>query len=174
LAIDAHQAQPERGDAADHRPAELSGSKPNGYDHRTRTTDKYYLANGEVGLVATAKSSWMNVAFASREHIHVSFKAVSANATRLDLELAYAPTVHKAQGSEFGTASLHGRDQRGRVVRVGSAEGQGVLERAPGLPGRLGGGELGHGFVGVLLEAGLRRSALGGRERPHGACHRGR
>jgi hypothetical protein len=63
--------------------------------------------------------------------------------------------------------SLHSRDQRGRVVQVGGAEGQGVLERAPGLTGRLGGAELGDGIVGVFLEAGLREAL--GASRAHDA-----
>jgi hypothetical protein len=63
--------------------------------------------------------------------------------------------------------SSHSRDQRGRVVQVGGAEGQGVLERAPGLTDRLGGAELGDGIVGIFLEAGLRDSL--GASRAHDA-----
>ena len=73
------------------------------YDHRTRSQDKLYLANGEVGLVARASAPYINVAFAGREHLQVGFYAAPGSAERVDLELAYALTVHKAQGSEFRT-----------------------------------------------------------------------
>lgn len=73
------------------------------YDHRTGKQDKVYLANGEVGLVARTSGRYVNVAFAGREHQHVGFIAAPGSAERVDLELAYALTVHKAQGSEFRT-----------------------------------------------------------------------
>lgn len=81
----------------------LTNGVRKGYDFRTSTSDPLYLANGEIGLVARAKAGWLNIAFADRSHIHVGFKAAPGNAERVDLELAYALTVHKAQGSEFGT-----------------------------------------------------------------------
>lgn len=76
------------------------------YDHRTRRKTREYLANGEVGLVATDKNGWFNVAFADREYLHVGFKPAPGSAERVDLELAYALTVHKAQGSEFDTVFI--------------------------------------------------------------------
>jgi ATP-dependent exoDNAse (exonuclease V), alpha subunit - helicase superfamily I member len=71
------------------------------WDWASRSKIKDYLANGEVGLVARVQAPWFNVAFAHREHLHVSFRKVPATADSVDLELAYALTVHKAQGSEF-------------------------------------------------------------------------
>lgn len=79
--------------------------KRGSYDHRARTSGDDYFANGEVGLVATAKKresgGVINVAFAGRDGVHVGFRAVPGRADAPDLELAYALTVHKAQGSEF-------------------------------------------------------------------------
>ncbi|GAA0406563.1 ATP-dependent RecD-like DNA helicase [Micromonospora gifhornensis] len=74
-----------------------------GYDHGAKSKVKDYLANGEVGLVARETNGWFKIALAGRERRHFDFKAVPGSAERVDLELAYALTVHKAQGSEFRT-----------------------------------------------------------------------
>jgi len=81
----------------------ITNGRRKAYDYRTRTQDKMYFANGEVGLVARSSAPWLNVAFAGREHVHVGFYAAPGGADRVDLDLAYALTVHKAQGSEFRT-----------------------------------------------------------------------
>jgi ATP-dependent exoDNAse (exonuclease V) alpha subunit len=67
-----------------------------------------YVANGEIGVVigdafkAAAKPSWTKVQFASQiDHVY-SFGGWEFSEERSPiLELAYAVTVHKAQGSEF-------------------------------------------------------------------------
>lgn len=70
-----------------------------------------YLANGEVGIVngdtGTGKLYWTKVEFASQPNESYSFKPGDfAEEGAPYLELAYAVTVHKAQGSEFGTVIL--------------------------------------------------------------------
>ncbi|MEV7226952.1 ATP-dependent RecD-like DNA helicase [Polymorphospora sp. NPDC051019] len=75
----------------------------NGWDHSRKAKIKEQLANGEVGLVAVQRDRWFKVAFAGREWQHYDFTAVPGSTERPDLELAYALTVHKAQGSEFET-----------------------------------------------------------------------
>ncbi|MEV4147748.1 AAA family ATPase [Amycolatopsis sp. NPDC049691] len=116
-----HFRAAELGEARDRRPGAIAygpeeivvrdkvilvrNRKRDAYDHRTRTSVDGYFANGEVGLVATTKKlergGLVNVAFAGRDGLRVGFKAVSGRAEAPDLELAYALTVHKAQGSEF-------------------------------------------------------------------------
>ncbi|MGK3998919.1 AAA family ATPase [Sorangium sp. So ce1024] len=66
-----------------------------------------YIANGEIGMVSTAKRGQ------SGDHITVVFSTqpdVSyrywRNQVNEDLELAYALTVHKAQGSDFDVVFL--------------------------------------------------------------------
>lgn len=81
----------------------LTNRTRSGYDWQSTTKVKRYLANGEIGLVARLGGGWLNVAFADREQSHFGFKVLPGSAERVDLELAYALTVHKAQGSEFGT-----------------------------------------------------------------------
>lgn len=74
------------------------------YQWATKTSGEDYFANGEVGLVAATRrtngGAFFNVAFAGRNGIHVRFNTVPGHADAPDLELAYALTVHKAQGSE--------------------------------------------------------------------------
>ncbi|MGQ3354006.1 MAG: AAA family ATPase [Phreatobacter sp.] len=64
-------------------------------------TDKHYVANGEVGLVANGKSPWLNVVFAGRPKLRVGYQSRDFPGGSGPLELAYAITVHKSQGSEF-------------------------------------------------------------------------
>ena len=66
-----------------------------------KTSDKHYLANGEVGLVAFEKKGWFNVLFAGRPELRFGYSGRDSPGGKGPLELAYALTVHKSQGSEF-------------------------------------------------------------------------
>ena len=89
--------------------------KREAYRYRTAgaAKEKEYIANGEIGLVTGgtayghANPKFVNVEFAGREDRSFGF---SRSAFREDarpfLELAYAVTVHKAQGSQFGVVIL--------------------------------------------------------------------
>ncbi|HEV2682714.1 MAG TPA: AAA family ATPase [Rhodanobacter sp.] len=66
-----------------------------------KISEEHYLANGEVGLVATAKKPYMNVVFAGRPGLSFGYRKRDFPRGAGPLELAYALTVHKAQGSEF-------------------------------------------------------------------------
>ena len=66
-----------------------------------------YLANGEIGTVANGgKKGWFDVAFAGRPGLRFGYRGSSFGEDGGPLELAYALTVHKAQGSDFGVVFL--------------------------------------------------------------------
>jgi len=80
--------------------------KRDGWNGKLRQTVKdEYLANGEIGLASqgagAAKGKLMNVAFAQRQDVLFGFSPKQFSDRSAPLELAYALTVHKAQGSEF-------------------------------------------------------------------------
>lgn len=72
-----------------------------GYDHEYGEQDKYLIANGEIGVVAYTKYGYMNTVFAGRPHVTIGYSKRDFHEGEGSLELAYAITVHKAQGSEF-------------------------------------------------------------------------
>ena len=62
-----------------------------------------FLANGEVGIVGHGKEKWLNVHFAHRPNLTFGYRNSSDFPGGTGpLELAYALTVHKSQGSDFG------------------------------------------------------------------------
>lgn len=66
---------------------------------------KEYLANGEVGVMAFKKNKrFLNACFTGRDGQRFAYFASQfPTGGGGPLELAYALTVHKAQGSDFGT-----------------------------------------------------------------------
>jgi hypothetical protein len=69
-----------------------------------KNEDDNYIANGELGLVVNGYTSnkYLKVEFSSQPNRTYSFtKSNFKEDGDSDLELAYALTVHKAQGSEF-------------------------------------------------------------------------
>ena len=66
-----------------------------------------YVANGEIGVVvsrADKSPQYANVEFSSQPGATYGYKPSSSEDP--SLELAWAVTIHKAQGSEFGTTFL--------------------------------------------------------------------
>ena len=84
----------------------LENGEREGWDHERRKKISGYLANGEVALVKTVNGNWSNLLFADRPASHTyGFPGQDfgdGESRRTVVELAYALTVHKAQGSEFG------------------------------------------------------------------------
>jgi len=78
---------------------QVANQRRKAYDGKENA--EYYLANGEVGLVATGKSGFLNVLFAGRPNLRFGYSGRDFPGNAGPLQLAYALTVHKAQGSEF-------------------------------------------------------------------------
>ncbi|MYQ77579.1 MULTISPECIES: ATP-dependent DNA helicase [unclassified Streptomyces] len=83
------------------------------YDPVGHTTSQQYVANGEVGVVtgqlkartSTAAPRYTQIEFPSQPGLRIT-AARARNDSDPALELAWALTVHKSQGSEFGTVIL--------------------------------------------------------------------
>jgi len=71
------------------------------YDVNKRTQEYLYLANGEVGICGQDTKGFLNVVFAERPGYTVGYSNRDFPSGDGPLELAYALTIHKAQGSEF-------------------------------------------------------------------------
>lgn len=65
-----------------------------------------FVANGEVGIVEGIEQNFYYVRFSSQPSHNYKWLSKDVNRDGSDLELAYALTVHKAQGSEFGVVIL--------------------------------------------------------------------
>lgn len=82
---------------------QLRNQKREAWDWDNRGVVEEYLANGEIGIVSNSKKGFHNVAFAGRAGLTFGYHGKSFGEMGGPLELAYALTVHKAQGSEFET-----------------------------------------------------------------------
>ena len=80
----------------------VRNGKREGWNGKSKQKIEDYLANGEIGVAAPAKARCLNVALTKRPDVRYGFFPSQFGGDGGPLELAYALTVHKAQGSEFG------------------------------------------------------------------------
>ncbi|WP_175511553.1 AAA family ATPase [Alicyclobacillus macrosporangiidus] len=77
-------------------------TRRDGWDTQNRRiVNGIYLANGEIGIAVKENRQWLNILFAGRPNVTIGYRSRDFNEDAPPLELAYALTVHKAQGSEF-------------------------------------------------------------------------
>ena len=90
----------------------VRNQRKDGYNAVNRGMEEGYVANGEVGIVERiwekpkARSNTHQIVFSSQPGMNYNWPSTVSDEGASDLELAYALTVHKAQGSEFGKAIL--------------------------------------------------------------------
>lgn len=88
-----------------------------------KAEENNYVANGEVGIVEwlweipKSKRNSHQIRFSSQQQCSYNWPSIVSDENSSDLELAYALTVHKAQGSEFGKAFLVIASQSNMVSR---------------------------------------------------------
>jgi hypothetical protein len=80
---------------------QLRNEKRKGWSREEGRHD-VYLANGEIGMVFKGREGRLDVLFAGRPHVSFRYGGGAFSEDSAPLELAYALTVHKAQGSDFG------------------------------------------------------------------------
>ena len=83
---------------------QIVNRKMTGYNWNTKANEEnHYIANGDIGGVAPGKAGFLNVAFAGKSNLTFGYRGDNFGEEFAPLELAYALTIHKSQGSQFGT-----------------------------------------------------------------------
>jgi len=85
---------------------QLNNGERDCYNWTTKEQSSDYLANGEIGAAAKGYSGFMNVFFAGRPMVSFGYRSNDFGEDGVPLELAYALTIHKAQGSQFRTVFI--------------------------------------------------------------------
>lgn len=78
---------------------QLRNEKKESYPSRK----KLQLSNGQIGFVKYLKPPFANIAYAGIPNETFGFKNVKGEDADTPIELAYAITIHKSQGSDFDT-----------------------------------------------------------------------
>jgi hypothetical protein len=81
----------------------LANGEGDCYNWQNRTKTKEYVANGEIGAACEGQQGYLNIFYANRPMLSFGHKHSDFGEDEVPLELAYALTIHKAQGSQFRT-----------------------------------------------------------------------
>jgi ATP-dependent exoDNAse (exonuclease V) alpha subunit len=85
---------------------QLKNRAKKAYNYVSKEYETHFIANGEVGIIGQVNSPYLSVLFAGRPSIGFSYAHWDFLGGSGPLELAYALTVHKSQGSEFETTFI--------------------------------------------------------------------
>lgn len=78
---------------------QLKNEKRNGY--KNKAEEEVQLSNGQIGYVVNLYGKFENVAFSGLEGYTIGYSGSDFKEDGSKLELAYAITIHKSQGSDF-------------------------------------------------------------------------
>lgn len=78
---------------------QLKNEKRKGY--KNRSEEEVQLSNGQIGYLASFYKGYGNAAFSGLEGYTIGYNSSDFKEDGIKLELAYAITVHKSQGSDF-------------------------------------------------------------------------
>ena len=97
---------------------QIKNERRQAWSASAKSSDKHYVANGEVGIVewseATKHGDHLDVRFGTQPDLRFRYWPSDGDER---LELAYAITVHKSQGSDFDTVFLVLPQQAGTLSR---------------------------------------------------------
>jgi len=82
---------------------QLINEKREGYDHNSKNSEEYQLSNGQIGIVAASNKTYANICFTGIPDVTFGYKRNEFSEDESNIELAYAITIHKSQGSDFNT-----------------------------------------------------------------------
>jgi ATP-dependent exoDNAse (exonuclease V) alpha subunit len=82
---------------------QLVNEKKEGYHHSSQDSDEYQLSNGQIGIVTNSNKSFANICFTGIPEVTFGYKRNEFSEDERNIELAYAITIHKSQGSDFNT-----------------------------------------------------------------------
>jgi hypothetical protein len=80
---------------------QIKNEKRNGYGHKEKSEVELQLSNGQIGYVVNFKNKYGNASFSGLEGYTIGYSSSDFKEDGSKLELAYAITVHKSQGSDF-------------------------------------------------------------------------
>ncbi|MDE6084174.1 MAG: AAA family ATPase, partial [Muribaculaceae bacterium] len=67
------------------------------------SSELYQLSNGQIGFVDNISSSYCNIVYSGLPERSFGFKCQKGDESDIAIELAYAISIHKSQGSDFDT-----------------------------------------------------------------------
>lgn len=94
---------------------QIKNEKRSGYNFTQKKSNDEQLSNGQIGYLMNVNNGWANVVFSGLPGYTFGFSSMDFKEDSSKLELAYAITVHKSQGSDFKLVFLV-LPKKGRIL----------------------------------------------------------